>query len=205
MEADWEFEAGGEAPEIDAAWAGFVDLRLHPERASELAEVAEFPAFAATLVKLNAPGSPVWTSKCDAWPVIDRADWDPDELDAPAGCANHAMACYIDMQPVNSLEWSTQAGVAEACKRFCARLHSIPLRCCRADLVIRQAIVGTGQTALNAQIGFNGQMDFGITAYLTGCGGDAAAAVTALVAALKAFADAIVPASAPARYSSKLQ
>jgi hypothetical protein len=30
MEADWEFEVGGDAPVIDALWPGFVDLRLSP-------------------------------------------------------------------------------------------------------------------------------------------------------------------------------
>jgi hypothetical protein len=28
LEADWEFEVGGDAPVIDALWPGFVDLRL---------------------------------------------------------------------------------------------------------------------------------------------------------------------------------
>ena len=27
MEADWEFEVGGEAPVIEASWEGFIDLR----------------------------------------------------------------------------------------------------------------------------------------------------------------------------------
>jgi hypothetical protein len=38
MEADWEFEVGGDAPVIEAPWPGFVDLRLHPERAWQLSE-----------------------------------------------------------------------------------------------------------------------------------------------------------------------
>ena len=31
MEADWEFEVGGDAPVIEALWAGFVDLRSQPD------------------------------------------------------------------------------------------------------------------------------------------------------------------------------
>jgi hypothetical protein len=199
MEADWEFEVGGEAPRIDAHWAGFVDLNRHPERAWELAETADFPALAGVLVKLNAAGSPVWTSKCDVWPVVDRADWDPDELDAPPGCTTHAFACYIDLLHTNSEEWSTQSTVADTCKGFCNRLRSVPLRCCRADLVIRQAL-DIRQSAMGAD-----QMDFGITAYVTGCGGSAAQAARALGAALDTFADAIATASAPAKDGSKLQ
>jgi hypothetical protein len=70
MEADWEFEVGGdatvpEAPIIDACWSGFVDLQSAPERARLLPEASQFPALADALVKLNGVGSPVWTSKCD--------------------------------------------------------------------------------------------------------------------------------------------
>ncbi len=32
MEADWEFEVGGDAPVIEAHWPGFVDLRQNPEQ-----------------------------------------------------------------------------------------------------------------------------------------------------------------------------
>ena len=99
MEADWEIEVGGKAPVIEARWPGFVDLRLHPERASQFPEAAELPALAVALAMLNALASPVWTSKCDVWPVVDSAEFDPDELDAPPGCGAHAMGCYVDLLP----------------------------------------------------------------------------------------------------------
>src|SRR4051812_38986462 len=53
MEADWEFEIGGDAPVIEANWKGFVDLCAHPERVSELTECGELPALAEALVRLN--------------------------------------------------------------------------------------------------------------------------------------------------------
>ena len=40
MEADWEFEVGGDAPVIEACWEGFIDLRKTPERARQLPEAA---------------------------------------------------------------------------------------------------------------------------------------------------------------------
>jgi hypothetical protein len=186
MEADWEFEVGGEAPVIDTAWSGFVDLRRRPECARELPEVAEFSALGTALTGLNAAGSPVWTSKCDVWLVLDRAEFDADELDAPPGCATHAMGCYIDLVSRCDGQWHSPSVIDDACRLFCARLHSVPLRCCRADLVVRRAITAPER------------MDFGITAYLTGCAGSANEAATALEAALDAFAGAILdtPASA---------
>jgi hypothetical protein len=203
MEADWEFEVGGEAPVIDAAWTGFVDLRLEPERADELAETAEFPALAGVLAKLNGPGSALWTSKCDVWQVHDRAQWDADELDASTGCATHAMACYIDLLPRSDRQWRLKDKVADACSGFCDRMHAVPLRCCRADLVIRRAIIEAHQDA--AQRMDSDGRDLGITGYFMGCGSSAAQAGVALKGALDAFAGVILAAPAPAGDTSKLQ
>jgi len=71
MEADWEVEVGPEAPVIDALWPGFVDLRSAPRQAHTFPEVAQLPPLAAVLARLNAPASPVWTSRCDVWPLED--------------------------------------------------------------------------------------------------------------------------------------
>src|SRR5580658_2556709 len=105
MEADWEIEVGGESPLIEPHWSGFVDLRLHPSGASQLPEAAAFPALAEALKALNSATSPVWTSKCDVWSIVDLAGIDPDELDAPAGFAEHAIGSYIDLLPRNERKW----------------------------------------------------------------------------------------------------
>jgi hypothetical protein len=184
MEADWEVEIGGSAPVIEAAWPGFVDLRRDPERAGQLLETVQLPALAETLTKLNGTTSPVWTSKCDVWPVVDFVSFDPDELDAPPGCAAHAMACYIDLLPRSSQQWVTPIMAADACKIVCSRLRAVPLRCCRLDLVIRQAFIA--KNLANPP-----QMDLGITGYLTACGPSPAEASAVLEAALQAFAGAL--------------
>jgi hypothetical protein len=187
MEADWEFELGPDAegvaaPVIETRWAGFVDLRSHPERAGSLPEAAQFPALAETLARLNAADSPVWTSKCDFWPHLDAGEFDPDELDAAAGRTDHAMGCFIDLLPKCNQQWALPEMAEKACKRACGLLNAVPLRCCRADLVIRRAIINPGV------------MDLGITAYLTACGESPAAAANHLEAALRSFTDALGPA-----------
>jgi hypothetical protein len=184
MEADWEFEIGGDAPVIEAVWPGFVDLRQSPERAWQLPEAAQLPALAEALTKLNAASSPVWTSKCDLWTVVDSAEFDADELDAPHECAAHAIGCYIDLlpccgRPRNASQWETPAMAAAACKQVCGLLRAVPLRCCRVDLIIRRAILNSNPTGLT---------DLGITAYLTACGPSLAEAAQAIQAALAAFA-----------------
>ncbi len=179
MEADWEFEIGGDAPVIEGYWPGLVDLRQAPEQARHLSEAAQFPALSDALVKLNAAASPVWTSKCDVWPLIDSADFDPDELDAPPESAAHGAGCYIDLLPRCDRQWPTPDVAATACKRICELLHAVPLRCCRVDLIIRSAFVTPDVD------------DLGITAYLTACGASRADAARALRDALDAFAGAL--------------
>jgi hypothetical protein len=179
MEADWELEVGGDAPVIEAQWPGFVDLRRHPERAGQLPESMTLPALAEALEKLNAIASPVWTSKCDVWTVVDFAEFDPDELDAPPGCATHALACYIDLLPQSGGQWDLPDKAVDACKQVCTLLRAVPVRCCRLDLVIRRTFITPDM------------MDLGITAYLTACGSSQLEAAAALQSALAAFADAV--------------
>jgi hypothetical protein len=181
MEADWEVEIGNDAPVIDALWAGFVDLRAVPERASYLPEAAVLPGLAAALVQLNGASSPVWTSKCDVWPIVDRSEFDPDELDAPQDTASHAVGCYIDLLKRSDEQWHSAEIAVEACKPACYLLRLVALRCCRVDLVVRRAFVDDDRS------------EIGLTAFITACGATPTAASKALSAALAAFADAFAP------------
>ena len=178
MEADWEFEVGGGAPVIEAQWAGFVDLQRAPECIPLLPEARQLPALAKALEDLNASSSPVWTSKCDFWPRLDPDEFDPGELDAEPGCCGCAMGCYIDLLPRNGMQWKLPEQIAAACKDLCSLLCAVPLRCCRADLVIRRAF-------LTAE-----RMELGMTAYLTSCGDSPEKAAQRLQEALIAFTGA---------------
>jgi hypothetical protein len=181
MEADWEIQLGGGAPIIEANGPGFIDLRPHPERAALLPEAVAFPTLAEALFVLNAGTSPVWTSKCDVWPVLNVSDLDVDELNAPPESVVHALACYIDLLPQVSYHWTTHIDVAEYCKRACRHLRAVPLACCRADFVIRHAVVSDQSHSLTP-------MDRGITAYITACGASEDEANSTLQAALLVFA-----------------
>jgi hypothetical protein len=193
MEADWEIEIGGPAPVIEARWAGFVDLRVNSELASQLLETAELPALATTLVRLNVLSSPVWTSKCDVWqPEV----FDPDELDAPDG-ENAAIACYIDLLPTDNRRWISSESAIHWSKRVCSQLHGRTLRSCRADIVVRRAVFSAPA--------LSDQHDLGVTAYLTACGPTRVAAVATLSTALAFFADSIANTDSPEGGDSKLQ
>jgi hypothetical protein len=178
MEADWEFEMGGDAQAIETQWAGYVDLRISPDRAWRLPEAAQLPALAEILAKLNEASSPVWTSKCDVWLHLEPDEFSLDEMDAPDGCAC-AMGCYIDLLHRNDRQWAVPDVAAADCKHVCSLLSAVPLRCCRVDLVIRRAFIVPEE------------MNLGITAYLTACGRSDAEAAVALQAALEVFAGAL--------------
>jgi len=176
LEADWEIEIGGDAPTIDIAWHGLVDLRRAPEAINTLPEVALLPCLAPALVRLNAPESALYTVKCDVWQV-DAID--PFEFDAEPECATRSFACYIDLLPRNPQDWPDHETAGAWCKRICAALRSAPLRCCRSDLVVRRAIPAAMEPAT------------GVTAYLAACGPDEASAKAQLEAALVAFTDVL--------------
>jgi hypothetical protein len=184
MEADWEVEIGGGAPVIEAEWPGFVDLRAHPERIAEIAEAVAFPPLAALLLALNAPQSPVWTSKCDVWVPEPESESGPESEHEPA-----AQASYIDLLLREGKVFSRWQEAEAFCREYVSRLAKIALPApgaeCSLDLVIRQAVAGQAD-------------GFGITAYLS-------AKATALAAAMAAFADALPSTLPPAPPTSKLQ
>lgn len=191
MEADWEVEIGGDAPMIDAAWPGRIDLQRFPNRIAEIAEIRQIPALGEVLLRLNHPhASPVWTSKCDVWSVD---VFDPDELDAPRELEQKAVACYIDLLPRSDQQWTFHAKAVADSKALCYRMHPVPLRSCRVDLIIRRAIIAT---ELN---------DLGITAYVTACGPTFEDANGKLASALRVLADALAPPAVMSASDSQLQ
>ncbi len=190
LEADWEIEIGGESPVIDAGWSGFVDLRVAPEKASQLPELQQLPELGAALMRLNAVASPYFTAKCDVWRL---ESIDPLEFDADFESTAYALACYLDLLPCDPLSWTETAGPTAWCKQLCVDLRASGLRCSRADLILRRAVGRAGQSAC------------GVTAYVAACGSAEGAAKTQLVAALAVFVDAVESVGSHTAESSKLQ
>jgi hypothetical protein len=178
MEADWEFEIGGDAPVIEPHWHGFVDLRADPMRALDLAETRQLPGLADALIQLNATGSPVWTCKTD---VFVPGPIDPDELEAAAADGSHAIACYVDLVMRSDQQWNLPLKAEIACRELCARLRDIPLKRCRVDMVIRRAHIDPDANGL------------GMTAYFAACGVTENDAKSRLAECLSLFSRTIVP------------
>jgi hypothetical protein len=176
MEADWEFEIGGDAPVIEAYWEGLVDLRAHPERSAELSECHDLPGLADALARLNAANSRVWTSKAD---VFTPEQIDPDELDASADEAAYAIACYIDLLQGIDRRWDNPVKAEQACRELCANLQQKESGCCRVDIVVRRAVAADSN-------------DLGATVYLTACGTTLIEAKDRLGKCVAVFTDVIL-------------
>jgi hypothetical protein len=107
MLAEWSAECAPDDPVLVVPWSDannpnvhFVDLRENPYDLDHLPEAEHFPALMHALRALNGARSPVFTAKCDAWPLeleeLDELhlnlDIDPTHEPLPAGFTS-----YIDL------------------------------------------------------------------------------------------------------------
>jgi hypothetical protein len=75
MLAEWSAECSAEDPVLVVPWkdpdgkAAFVDLRADPYAFDAIPEAEHHPPLMQALRALNATRSPVFTAKCDAWPL----------------------------------------------------------------------------------------------------------------------------------------
>lgn len=178
MEADWSVEIGPGLHIIEATWHGFLDLRTSPHTIDTLPEPAQHPALRDALLAMNAPQSPVFTSKCDTWPLI-ADEIDPDEFDASPQQAHAGFASYIDVLPRDPGRFASFAHCEQCIRDIAAHLQSISIECSRADIVARKALREK-------------EDGYAITLYIAACGDDRTAAYTAWQTALAAVVAATI-------------
>jgi hypothetical protein len=109
MLATWSAECGADDPVLVVPWSDtssqhdpgglhFVDLRENPYDLDQIAEAEAHPALMQALRALNATRSPLFTAKCDAWPMdaaelaTQQLELDLSPAEAPAGFMS-----YIDL------------------------------------------------------------------------------------------------------------
>lgn len=107
MLVEWSAECAADDPVLVVPWEAdpgqpgigpFVDLRENPYDLDHIPEAEQYPPLMQALRALNAPRSPVFTAKCDAWP-LDASELqalqfnlDLTPIEAPNGFAS-----YIDL------------------------------------------------------------------------------------------------------------
>lgn len=107
MLSEWSVECSADDPVLVVPWSDpsdptgtrqFIDLRENPYDLDHLPEAEQYPPLMHALRALNAPRSPVFTAKCDAWP-LDGDDLKALQinLDAVAEDVTAGFASYIDL------------------------------------------------------------------------------------------------------------
>jgi hypothetical protein len=106
MLATWSAECGADDPVLVVPWhdldradgAQFVDLRENPYDLDHIPEAERHPPLMQALRALNAARSPLFTAKCDAWPMdADEVSDAQVELGIPAAEALAGFTSYIDI------------------------------------------------------------------------------------------------------------
>jgi hypothetical protein len=114
MLAEWSIEASADDPVLVIPWSDpsdpsgnrrFIDLRENPYDLDHLPEAELHPPLMHALRSLNAPRSPVFTAKCDAWPLHPKPDAEElealrlnlDIFDDASHDASHGFVSYIDI------------------------------------------------------------------------------------------------------------
>ena len=178
MLSEWSAECSADDPVLVVPWSDptdstghrrFIDLRENPYDLDHLPEAEQFPPLMHALRALNAARSPVFTAKCDAWPLDAedlhalRVELDVSPDEAPAGFGS-----YID------LLWRERSLFASfhLQEQMLHRLtrHAAPLEHPYAmlDCILRPAVVDlTGP-----------QEGFAVSLYVKALGHDARAAAT---------------------------
>ena len=185
MLAEWSAECTADDPVLVVPWSDpadptrrFIDLRENPYDLDEIEEAAEHPALMHALRALNAARSPVFTAKCDAWPLGgDDLAQTQLLLDHPAQETPDGFASYIDLlwrERSLFVSFHRQEQMLDRLARQAAPLH-YPYAL--AECVIRPALVDLEGP----------QEGFAISLYVKELGHDAKAAEENWAAALAAI------------------
>jgi hypothetical protein len=176
MLSEWSVECSADDPVLVVPWSDpsdrtgnrrFIDLRENPYDLDHLPEAEQFPPLMHALRALNAARSPVFTAKCDAWPLdgeeLDalRVNLDVGADEAPAGFGSYIDILWRERSLFASFHMQEQ--MLHRLTRLAAPLeHSYAM----LDCILRPAMVDlTGP-----------QEGFAVSLYVKAVGHDAQAA-----------------------------
>ena len=148
MLAEWSVECSAEDPVLVVPWndpdgsAAFVDLRANPCGFDSIPEAEQYPPLMQALRALNAARSPVFTAKCDAWPMDGeernnlQVNLDIAPAQAPAGFAG-----YIDLVWRERSLFTSFPRHEQLLRRLTRRAAPLDHPAAALDCVLRPALV----------------------------------------------------------------
>jgi hypothetical protein len=187
MLAEWSVECSAEDPVLVVPWkeadgkAVFVDLRANPYDFDAIPEAEQYPALMQALRALNATRSPVFTAKCDAWPLAGeelqylQLSLDEGPADAHA-LLSFGFASYIDLIAGERTLFTSFYKHEQLLRRLTRLAASLDRPTAALDCVLRPAFLDMETP----------QQGFAFTLYVKALGGDPQAALDEWAAALDA-------------------
>ncbi len=185
MLSEWSAECGADDPVLVVPWASpdgllrWVDLRDDADALDNIAEADEHPALLASLRALNGTRSPVFTAKCDAWPM------DADELEATrqdlmmdAEVAGAGFTSYIDLLWRERAVFTSRPRIEGMLYRLERLANDLPYAMAKLECVLRPAVVDLDGAVAEG---------FAVTLYVKAMGVDAQEADERWDAALRAI------------------
>jgi hypothetical protein len=148
MLAEWSAECTAEDPLLVVPWkdpggkSAFVDLRANPYDFDAIPEAEHYPPLMQALRALNAARSPVFTAKCDAWPLVgEQLEHLQMNLDVAAAHAPAGFASYIDLVARARTLFTSFPQHEQMLRRLTRLAAALDCSFAALDCVIRPAIV----------------------------------------------------------------
>lgn len=193
MQADFSVELGGDAPALEIPWNSndpnvrYYDVKNHPELVQQIPEAVAYPELGSFLSRINAPGFPLASAKCDVW--LSREVAPEEEI-----FGDRKFVSYIDLVFVDEVDRCSLEKHEAFAKELCRLLGHAPEIAATVELEIRHCyyhhaniarprdMVGSQDRQLQSEDRYPFQNDplrkdstdstmgFCITAYVTGFG-----------------------------------
>jgi hypothetical protein len=169
MQADFSVELGRDDPVLEIPWSSgdpsvrYYDLKNCPELVLKIPEAVAYPEISILLTRINAPGFPLATAKCDAW---HSREISPEE---EVFGADRKFVSYVDLFFVDEAYRCSFEKNETLAKELCRLLRSVPDIAATIELIIRRCychrlhVSSPGHAAQVDAVAF-GATAFGMTA-----------------------------------------
>jgi hypothetical protein len=138
MQADFSVELGRDDPALELPWSSadpsvkYYDLKANPDLILQIPEAVAYPPLGAFLARINMPGFPLATAKCDVWLSDDIL---PEE---EIFGADRKIVSYLDLVFVDEKACHSFEKHEALAKKLCRLLSHAPNLAATVELIIRR-------------------------------------------------------------------
>jgi hypothetical protein len=193
MLADYSVELGRDDPALELPWSSddpavrYYDLKNHPELLLQIPEAAAHPELGAFLARINVPGFPLQTAKCDVW--LSHEILPDEEIFFSEQKGDECkFACYVDLLfsgTAARLSFEKHEALAQG---LCKLLKHAPGIAATVEVVIRRCYYHDAKRDASDE----SESGFYVTVYVTAFGSSDAEARKQWTIALALLQNALI-------------